>query len=291
MDLEILIGVIIVHILRYIKPHATQGVHQLAHGVGIHHEVVVGEDTGEVTDLMLEVLDAAALGEGRTVYGADPLVLPGHIHRRVPGDGEKVHFSGLHVVSGQEEGIRVFRSVVRPHDQEGVYALPAVEKGIAPRLAEGEAGDGAAVGSISGILPAAEGQHRRQGCAQQHQYQGGNGHLRPFGDEKDALLHGSLFVRHGGGGAEEAGQSTARNDHVHQGLAVFQSLVLTEATDSTVVAGQLPIPTAEDRRPPHKGVEPVYAQAHHPQQGPQMVSVTEVGLFVGQDMGQPTGSQ
>ena len=71
MDLEILIGVVVVHILGYVKPHTAQGVHQLAYGVGIHHKVVVGEDTGEVTDLLLEVFDAAAAGGTVTVDSID----------------------------------------------------------------------------------------------------------------------------------------------------------------------------------------------------------------------------
>ena len=60
VDVEILIGIIIVHGKRHVKPNASQSIDHLRHGVRIRHEVVVGIYAGEALYLLHEAVDTAA---------------------------------------------------------------------------------------------------------------------------------------------------------------------------------------------------------------------------------------
>ena len=60
MDVEILIGIIIVHGKRHVKPNASQSIDHLRHGVRIRHEVVVGVYAGKALHLLHETINTAA---------------------------------------------------------------------------------------------------------------------------------------------------------------------------------------------------------------------------------------
>ena len=166
-----------------------------------------------------------------------------------------------------------------------------VKERILVRRSKGGQGDRRAGRAGGTRLGSAKGQQHRHHSSHQNQHQGGNGHLRLFGNEKDALLHGAFLFRHGGGSTQQARQVPTWDDHVHQGPAVVEPLIFTQTLDSAVVAGQFTVPAAEYCGPPYQGIEPVHSQAQSPQQCPQVVSMAVVSLFMGQDVIQASGDQ
>ena len=59
----------------------------------------------------------------------------------------------------------------------------------------------------------------------------------------------------------------------------------TSLPDGPLVAGELPVPLGQHHRRPHQGVIPVEGQGQAPEEGPDVVSVPEVGELVGEHMG------
>ena len=44
VDVQVLGGVVVAHVQRHVEGHAADGVHQLAHGLPLHHHVEVGDE-------------------------------------------------------------------------------------------------------------------------------------------------------------------------------------------------------------------------------------------------------
>ena len=291
MDVEVLPLVVVVHILGNVELHAAQGVHELGHGLQVRHKVVVGVDAGKLAYLGLQPLYPAAGRCGGGVDAAYSLEIPGHIHSGVPGDGQAADLAAGGVKGDQDQGVCVAAHGVQTGHQKGVDPLPPVERAGVLRRDDVAAG-GSFLTGLGGVLPAAaEGQHHHGGHDHRHRRQGDLQHPGPVDDEGDPLLHGPFPLAHGGGRPQQPRQRPAGDDHGHQGLAVVQPPVLPQPPDGAVVAGQLAVPAAEHRRPPHQGVVPVQGQAHASDQTPQLVPVAAVGLLVDQDVLQPPGVQ
>ena len=147
-------------------------------------------------------------------------------------------------------------------------------------------GGKALIGVVGGLPPSREGEHHRQGHRRPGGEQGGLFGLGLFYQQGDALLDGLFALGHGGGAGQQVGRpgGPARY-HVHQGAAVGQPLVLTQAFDRPLVAGQLAVPFGQENRQPHQGIIPVEGQTQAPQGRPDVVPVDKVGQLVGQDMG------
>ena len=127
VDMEILIGVVVVHVLGHVEVHAADGVHDLPHGVPFHHHLEVRLEAHQLGNLLVEVLDAPLASAVVIIDGVDPLDVPGDVHHGIPGDG---HDGGLlvrHVVAGQQHGVRISAAAGIPaQDQDGpvILALP-----------------------------------------------------------------------------------------------------------------------------------------------------------------------
>ena len=59
--------------------------------------------------------------------------------------------------------------------------------------------------------------------------------------------------------------------------------------DSPLVAGKLPVPPGQVRRPPHQRIKPVEAQTYPPHKGPPGVFMPPVHLLMGQHMAETVG--
>ena len=207
---------------------------------------------------------ALAVGEGVAGSGQGPQVEPAPDLPGLPIEGERLL---LGESGGRRDSLRARVGGDAIRDEAAVRRGQAVRGGLRRRTA-------------------AEGDKDHAAHHQHHRRQGDLQHPGPPGDEPDALGHGPLAGGHGGGGAEEVRRGGAGDDHAHQRSPVVQTLALAQAADSPVVAGQLTVPAAEGRRPPHQGVVPVDRQAHIPQNSPQVVPVAVVGPFVDQDVAQ-----
>ena len=107
MDVEVLRGVVVVHIPGHVEVHAAHGVHDLTHGVPFHHHLIIRLKAHQLRDLLIEVLDALLTRAVVIVNGVDPLDIPRDVHHGVPGNG---HDRGLligHIIACQEHGVRI----------------------------------------------------------------------------------------------------------------------------------------------------------------------------------------
>ena len=80
-------------------------------------------------------------------------------------------------------------------------------------------------------------------------------------------------------------------DHVHQGVAVGQSLSLPQPADGGGVAGGLAVLPGQVGRRPHQGVEPLHRQAGTPHHRPPVVPVAVVDQLMGEDVVQVAAVQ
>ena len=119
MDVEILIGVVIVHGEGHIKIHAAQRLHDLPHGLPLDNHVKVRHHAGEVAHLGLEALYSLLGG----VDGVDALDVPGDIHHGVPGDAHKAGLLVGHVIGGQHNSVGAAAGGVLPQEEEGKEVL------------------------------------------------------------------------------------------------------------------------------------------------------------------------
>ena len=123
VDVEVLIGVVVVHGEGDVEPHAAQGLHHPAHSLPLHHHVEVRRHAGEVAHLGLQPLDPPAAGLLGGVDRVDPLDIPGDVDHGIPGDGEEVHRLVGYVVGHQHDGVRAAAGGILPHQEEGVVVL------------------------------------------------------------------------------------------------------------------------------------------------------------------------
>ena len=120
MDVQILVGIVVVHIIGHIKLHAAQCVHDLADGLPLHRHIEVWDDAGEIAHLLLQPFDAS----GGSVYRIDLFDLPGYVDHGVPWNVDAVHRAVRHVIGHQNHGIRISAAAgILPQQQEGEHVL------------------------------------------------------------------------------------------------------------------------------------------------------------------------
>ena len=135
MNVQVLGGVIVVHVIGHLIIHTADGIHQLRHRVQFHHEIVVRGIADEVFNLLLDPLNALSV-----VHRVDLGNLPRHIHHSVPVDAQHVHRAVFHVVTAHHHGVRVAAAalaVIPAHQKEGIHVFPPSNPqaaGIGPRL-------------------------------------------------------------------------------------------------------------------------------------------------------------
>ena len=270
----------------------------------------LGIDKGP--DILLPGVDAGSPPTGQDKQPVrcllEGLIAGEEVARQLRGEqGQQVVLQlrqGVEAIHPEVAAACRVQDFLRGGERAGFKPIPGgpglLIEGGSLRLGDAGSGLGAAgfrrifdgAGLRLGVLPAAaEGQHHHGGHDHRHRRQGDLQHPGPVDDEGDPLLHGPFPLAHGGGRPQQPRQRPAGDDHGHQGLAVVQPPVLPQPPDGAVVAGQLAVPAAEHRRPPHQGVVPVQGQAHASDQTPQLVAVAAVGLLVDQDVLQPPGVQ
>ena len=132
VDMQVLSGgrIVIIHVKGYIKVHAAQGVHHLAHSLPLDHHIEVRGDTGKLSYLFFQGSDTFFhLGIGIralivVIHRIEPVsaALSIHIDHGIAGQAHAV--DGLiHRIKGDEHhgvGIAAAGGILT-HQQEGVY--------------------------------------------------------------------------------------------------------------------------------------------------------------------------
>ena len=135
VDVEVLVGVVVVHVLGHVELHAIHQIHQLHKHAQLHLYIEVRLEAHQLLDPAGQGVDAAGAG----VDGVDLLDVPPLVNHGVPWDGHDAHVLLLGVVGDHHEGVGVAVVHVRAHQEEGVHALPPV------------AGDGGHVAGVAVI--------------------------------------------------------------------------------------------------------------------------------------------
>ena len=126
VDVEVLVGVVVVHVEGHVKIHAPQRLHDLAHRLPLDDDIEIRHHAGEVLHLGLESVHPQFGG----IDGVDLLDIPGHIDHGVPGNAHHVHLLVGHVVGGQDNGVRAAAGGVLPQEKEcKVIFLSAAYRG------------------------------------------------------------------------------------------------------------------------------------------------------------------
>ena len=124
MDMEILEGVVVVHIPGHIEIHAAHGIHNLAHRVPFHHHLEIRLEAHQLGNFLIQALDALLASAVLIVDGIDALDIPGDVHHGVSGDGHHGSFLIGHVVAGQEHGVGIAAaSGITAQNQDGPVIL------------------------------------------------------------------------------------------------------------------------------------------------------------------------
>ena len=121
--MQILVGIVVVHIIGHVKLHAAQCVHDLADGLPLHRHIEIRDDAGEISHLLLQPFDAPGGG----VHRVDLFDLPGHVDHSIPWNVDAVHRAVGHVIGHQNHGIRISAAAgILPQQQECEHVfLPA----------------------------------------------------------------------------------------------------------------------------------------------------------------------
>ena len=121
VDVEILVGVVIVHIHRDVKIYAANGVDQLHKGPQIHGDIVVHRDAQQAGDLRLGLADAAV------VVGIVQLLhRPGHVQQGVAGQADHVDRLLIRIQRHQQIGVAAAVLVVQAAQEDCIIVLLAL---------------------------------------------------------------------------------------------------------------------------------------------------------------------
>ena len=129
-----------------------------------------------------------------------------------------------------------------------------------------------------GILRAGHRAADCRGAEQKHEDQNGNCGFRVLCDRNDARFELPAAPRHCCRRAEGIDPFAAR--HADERTAIVCTRVLAEAADGILVAEELRVGAGKRRCPPHQRVEPVQREAHAAQDGPDVVAVEIMRIFV-----------
>ena len=129
-----------------------------------------------------------------------------------------------------------------------------------------------------GILRAGHRAADCRGAEQKHENQNGNCGFRVLCDRNDARFELPAAPRHCRCRAEGIDPFAAR--HADERAAIVCTCVLAETADGILVAEELRVGAGKRRCPPHQRVEPVQREAHAAQDGPDVVAVEIMRIFV-----------
>ena len=114
--MEVLVGIVVVHILGHVELHALHQVHQLHKHLQIHLDVEVRGKAHQGFDPLEQGVDAVA---GSGVDRVDLLDVPAGVDHGVPGDAHDADVLIDRVVAGDHDGVRIAVVHVGAHEKEG----------------------------------------------------------------------------------------------------------------------------------------------------------------------------
>ena len=147
MDMQVLVGVVVVHIPRYVEFHAAHGVHYPPHRFPLNDHIEVGKHAGQVSHMIFQVFHTAAAGFLGVVHAVDLFNAPGYIDGRIPWNTHHVHLLVGYVVGHQNDGVRPAAGGIPAQQEEGeIVLLPSARRVRRPRSG------GIAVGVIGVVI-------------------------------------------------------------------------------------------------------------------------------------------
>ena len=99
--MEILIGVIVVHIKGHIEIYPAQSFYDLTHSLPLNNHIEVRHNAGKILHLGLEAIHPQLGGINRV----DLLDIPGHVDHGIPGNAHEAYLLIGYVVGSQHNGI------------------------------------------------------------------------------------------------------------------------------------------------------------------------------------------
>ena len=162
MDVQILIGVVVVHVKGDIKVHAAQSVHQVADGLPLHQNIEVRCDAGDLGHLLPQGLHALSHPLTLGQVGGTPVPGIHRVNALAGGAGVDHSVSGhiqaldglvVGVVGEQQNGVRGPTGHVPSCHQEGIDALLAPATGNVGhfRPVEGQVGHAVSIGILGKV--------------------------------------------------------------------------------------------------------------------------------------------
>ena len=121
MDVEVLGGVVVVHIDRHLEIDAADGVHQFHKTLQVHSHIVVHRDAQQIGQLLAQPLHAA-----HVVGSIEFWNIPVGVDQGVPGDAHGVDLPLVRVHHHQDVGVAAAVVVVMAGHQDGKAVFPAL---------------------------------------------------------------------------------------------------------------------------------------------------------------------
>ena len=139
VDVQILGGVVVVHIHGHFKIYAADGGGQLAHRLPLHHDVEVRGKADGVGNGVHQGGHPLVPAAGVVIDGVDLLDVPGLVDNGVPGDAHGVELLVLHIIGDHHDGVGVSTaSRIPPHQQKGIIVLFPARRRQVGRLISGD---------------------------------------------------------------------------------------------------------------------------------------------------------
>ena len=136
VDVQILVGIVVGHMHRHIEVDTAYRIHQLYKALGVHFYVEVNGEAHDISDLLLQGIDAV-VGIHITQF-IEVLSLVGDtLYQGVPGDRD--HGDGLvyRVIGSHDHGVHVAAGLVAGAQQEGIGILLPLTGGLGALLRGG----------------------------------------------------------------------------------------------------------------------------------------------------------
>ena len=141
VDVQVLAGVLIVHVAGDVEVYAAEGVDRVDEHVEVDDRVAVHVEAEQVLDLLAQAVDAHAAGIHRTpIDGVDLAYVPADVHERVARDADEVHLVLHGVDLADDDGVGVAVAVVIADEQHRVH--PVLPVGVESRAGVVGAGVG-----------------------------------------------------------------------------------------------------------------------------------------------------
>ena len=124
MDVQILTGVLIVHVAGDVEVYAAEGVDRVDEHVEVDDRVAVDVEAEQILDLLAQTVDADAAGIHRApIDGVDLAYVPADVHERVARDADEVHLVLHGVDLADEDSVGVAVAVVIADEEHSVYSV------------------------------------------------------------------------------------------------------------------------------------------------------------------------